>query len=244
MANVIVFGYRRNGSTIESYHPNALHNYFMASIWTNILVNYGESVVYFLLLECSIFVKSNSNDCLIQICGPLLSETPITTVPGFNDSQNRRVLNRLSMLYGRPILPSHEQVCGLPSKRKFDSIFGISSTFLYLDPFNDLTKTKFDLAARIFFPEPHTHLPDAKIKKWQFKRLVDLSEEMRCNHLKCHYSALLEYYSNSSSDSQIETHRISAFLTAVLKRVLPSIMSKSKHFMNHVKTSILRYSNL
>ena len=116
--NVITYGYRKNGSLIESFHPNSLHNYFMSSTWAWILQTFGEALVSFLLQNCSIFFKNYSSDSLLQICGPPLSEMPFNSVPSFTDKSSKRVLNRLSMLYGKSILACHSQVCGLPSKRK------------------------------------------------------------------------------------------------------------------------------
>lgn len=106
-----------------------------------------------------------------------------------------------------------------------------------LDPFNSKSVTTVQLAIRIFYFNQHVSLPESSKKKWQFKHFTSLVEEMRNNHLKCHYGALLEYYAPSDLDSNVESHRIAAFLIATLKRVFPKAFRKCRHFIRHLRKS-------
>lgn len=117
--NIIALGYRRAGSSVESFHPNPLHSHFISSIWTNVLAQCGDDVVSFLLLNCSIFVHQDINtNCLLQICGPPVSELITSVPPSFHDAKTKRTLRRLAMMYGKPILPSCYKAVGLPANRK------------------------------------------------------------------------------------------------------------------------------
>jgi hypothetical protein len=95
----------------------------MTGSWTRLLELFGENFVSFLLLNCSIFVKNSHSDNLLQISGPPISELSLNSVPAFSDTSQKRVLNRLSMLYGKAILPYHPQVCGLSNSRKILSCY-------------------------------------------------------------------------------------------------------------------------
>ncbi len=89
----------------------------------------------------------------------------------------------------------------------------------------------------MFSADPKLSIPSASLKKWRWKHFVKLAVEMRTSHGKCHYGALLDYYTSSLESSNVEPHRIAAFIMAVLKRVLPSSISSSAAFMNHLKAS-------
>ena len=107
----------------------------------------------------------------------------------------------------------------------------------FLDCFNDSSWSAVKLAIKIFSANQDIVLPVTAVKKWQWKHLIKLAEEMRLNHRKCYYGALLRYYTNSTEDSNLDPFRIAAFLMSVLRRVLPAEAKKSTHFMNHVKRS-------